>query len=155
MWFYKIDGELESMDKKLYETMVLVDSSVGEKGLPEVIRHVSGLIGRFEGSIERIEKWGERELAYPIEHVKSGIYILFYFRADAAVVSEIRRLLQMSEQVLRFILIKAEEMPPPGEVLFSEEGEVIEVPEDEESEEKVDDASEKADDEAVAANEDN
>ncbi len=113
------------MEKKLYESMFLVDSSVGEEGLPEEIRHITELLGRYEAQVERIEKWGERELAYPIGRIGRGIYILVFFHADAGKVSEIRRVFNLSERVVRFIILKAEDVPPARGSVYSEEGELI------------------------------
>ncbi len=60
------------MEKKLYETMLLVDAGIGDEGIPEIIRHATELMGRYGGEIERVEKWGEGELAYSIAGTTHG-----------------------------------------------------------------------------------
>ena len=116
------------MEKKLYEAMFLVDAKTGDEGLPGMIRHIVELIGRFGGEPERIEKWCEQELAYPIGRTKTGIYLLFYFHAPAENVSDIRRVLNISEQLVRFIILTADSIPHVAGTVFDAEGQVIEVP---------------------------
>ena len=64
------------MALNLYEAMFLVDSARGGSQFSAVVQHISELIERHEGKVERIERWAERKLAYPIKHVEKGIYVL-------------------------------------------------------------------------------
>jgi len=144
------------MKKRLYETMVVADSAQGEEGFAGTIRHVVERIDRCGGQVERIEKWDERELAYPIEDIKRGVYILIYFYADPGGISELRRLMEISEQITRFAILKnEEEIPPATGPVFNEEGVMIEEPGVEESDDEAEepDAEEVEDEEAVSAEE--
>lgn len=113
------------MADNLYEAMFVVDSAVGGSEFPEVIQHIAGLITRHGAKIERIEKWEERKFAYPIKRVKRGIYILVFFRAEGSVIEEMRRLIGLSEQVLRALILRAESMSTVQGELYNEEGEMI------------------------------
>ncbi len=115
------------MERQLYESMFLVDSAIGEDGISEVIRHIKDLLGRFGGEIERVEKWDERQLAYPIERIQAGIYILIHFTAETASLSDIRRVLNISERITRFLILRAESVPPSGGVMYSPDGEILET----------------------------
>ena len=134
------------MGSQLYESMFLMDAAVGEEGIPEAVRHITELLGRFDVRIERIEKWGERELCYPIGKTRNGLYLLFFFHADTEKVSDIRRVLNISEQVVRFIILGADGVPPVCGTVYDEQGNIVEMPgEDAEPDEII--AEEGADDE--------
>ena len=114
------------MATNLYEGRFVVDAAKGGAEFTEAIRYIANLLTRNGAEIERIEKWDERKLAYPVKRVKRGIYILTYFRADGSAISEIRRTIGLSEEVLRVLMVKAE---APGQVkgeLYTPEGELIE-----------------------------
>jgi len=105
--------------------MFLVDSAKGGSEFPEIIRHIANILARAGAQIERIEQWDERKLAYRIKRAKRGIYILVYFRAPGAAISDIRHDVQLSEQLLRVLVLRAEEQTPVQGKLYNTEGEVI------------------------------
>ncbi len=117
------------MAVKLYEAMFIVDASKGGSEFPDVVRLIAEILTRYEGQIERIEKWDERKFAYPIKNVKRGIYILVYFRVDGDAIAEIRRGVELSEDLLRVLILAVEEPSPVAGQLYSPEGEEIAPPE--------------------------
>jgi ribosomal protein S6 len=124
------------LDKKqLYEAMYLADAAKGGEELPSFIEHVVGLLERHGAEIERIEKWDERELAYKIKGVTRGLYILVYFRSDPAAIQDITHSINMSEEILRVQILKAEEMVPLTGEELTKDGEVIVAEEEPEVEE--------------------
>jgi len=114
------------LETNLYEAMFLVDSARGGSQFSAVVRHISELIERHEGEVERIERWAERKLAYPIKHVEKGIYVLVYFRLAPQRVAELRRAVALSEGILRVLILKASGMPQPGEHLYDTDGSRVE-----------------------------
>ncbi len=116
------------MDNRLYEAMFLVDATIGDEGIPEVVKHINQLIKRFDGKLERVEKWDERELVYPVERVNFGIYLLSYFSIDSGKVNDLRRLFNLSEQLVRFVLLKTDDLPPAAGTFYDENGQVVEQP---------------------------
>ncbi len=118
------------MAVKLYEGMFVVDAARGGARFEESVRHIAQLLTRQGAEIERVEKWDERKLAYPIQHVKRGIYILVYFRADGPAITEIRLMTALSEQVLRVLILRVEEPGPVKGQLYSPEGQLLEQPEE-------------------------
>lgn len=119
------------MADNLYEAMFVVDAATGGARFPDAVRHIADLLTRHGAEIERIEKWDERKLAYPIKRVKRGIYILVYFRSDGSAISEMRRMIALSEEVLRSLILKAEEPSAVKGQLFDSEGQLLESPEEE------------------------
>lgn len=116
------------MPDNLYEAMFVVDAAKGGSAFPDTIRHIAGLLTRNGADIQRMERWEERKLAYPIRRVKRGIYILVYFAADGSAIDEIRRAADLSEEVLRVLILRAEQVSPVKGQLYSIEGEEVEAP---------------------------
>lgn len=111
-----------------YEAMFVVDSAKGGSEFAEAVRHISGHLSRHNCQIERIEKWEERKLAFPIKHVKRGIYVLVYFNVDGAAIAELRRDIALSEDILRVLILRAEGQTPVKGELYSPEGELLAQP---------------------------
>ena len=112
----------------LYEAMFVVDAARGGSAVPDIVRHIAGLVTRHEAEIERIELWDERKLAYPIQKAKRGMYFLVYFRADAEAIAELRATIRLSEQILRLLILRAEKPGPVKGQLYTAEGELPETP---------------------------
>ncbi|MBQ7161294.1 MAG: 30S ribosomal protein S6 [Clostridia bacterium] len=95
------------MDKKLqsYETIFVVDVSKGEETVKAVIEKFTSLISA-NGEITQVNDWGKRRLAYPINDRTEGYYTLIYFQAPPAFASELERLYNINENVLRSIVVK-------------------------------------------------
>jgi len=113
------------LSTNLYEAMFVVDSAKGGSKFPDTIRHIAGLLTRHGAEIERMEKWDERKLAYPIKHVRRGIYVLVYFRIDGSAIAELRHMVDLSEEVLRVLILCAEAQNPPKGDLYSPEGQLL------------------------------
>ena len=116
------------MAPDLYEAMFVVDAAKGGSEFPKMIRHIGDLLARQGAAIERMEKWDERKLAYPMKHAKRGIYILVYFQADGSVIPEIRSNVGLSEDLLRVLIVRAEGQSPVRGQLFTPQGEALAQP---------------------------
>ena len=112
----------------LYEAMFVVDSAKGGPQFPDTIRHIADMLQRYGAQIERMELWEERKFAYPIKKVKRGIYILVYFTAGGSAIAEIRSAVGLSEEVLRVLIVRPEQMSPVKGQLYSPEGTLVEAP---------------------------
>lgn len=119
------DVELES---RLYEGMFLIDAAKGGANLPEVVQHIVGLLERHGAKLERIERWAENKLAYSIKQVERGIYLLMYFQGDPTRIDELRHDVQLSEEILRLLVLRAEQMSEPRGQLLTPEGEPAPMP---------------------------
>jgi len=112
----------------LYEGMFVVDAARGGSDFPALVRHIADILTRNEARIERIEKWDERKLAYPIENAKRGIYVLTYFHMDGSAIAELRHMVRLSEDLLRALFLRKERMDPVQGQLYNAEGEEVEAP---------------------------
>jgi small subunit ribosomal protein S6 len=102
---------LETVTKKLYEAMFLVDSALAAQDWDAILDTIKSILERDEAEIVSLQKWAERKLAYPIDHKTRGTYILCYFRADGSRIRNIERTVQLSEHIMRVLILNAEGRP--------------------------------------------
>ncbi len=89
-----------------YETMFIVDVSGGEEATAAVVEKFKSLI-EANGTVESIDEWGKRRLAYPINDMNDGYYVLVNFEAEPSFVAELERIFNITEGVMRSMTIKA------------------------------------------------
>jgi small subunit ribosomal protein S6 len=92
-----------------YELMYIIDTQLEEAPRKELIDRVAALITGNGGEVEKIDEWGKRRLAYPIDYKNEGYYVLVNFSAESELPKEIERVLQISDDVLRYLVIRLEE----------------------------------------------
>ncbi|GHU83673.1 hypothetical protein FACS1894196_3900 [Clostridia bacterium] len=92
-----------------YELMYIIDASLEEAPRRELVERVSALIADNGGTVEKTDEWGKRRLAYPINYKNEGYYVLVNFAAGGDLPREIERVLQISDDVLRYLIVKIEE----------------------------------------------
>lgn len=92
-----------------YEAMFLVSQSVAAD-LAGAVAHINWLLSRAKADILAMRKWDERRLAYEIDKQKRGLYILAYFKAPANLISHLERDCNLSEQVMRVLILRADHL---------------------------------------------
>lgn len=111
---YAHEREVTSLEtgtkKKLYEGMFLVDSAKAGSDWEGINAAIRKILERAEADIISIRKWDDRRLAYEIKHVGRGTYILAYFSVDGQNIQGIEKAVQLSEQILRVLILSAEHM---------------------------------------------
>ncbi|OHB75780.1 MAG: 30S ribosomal protein S6 [Planctomycetes bacterium RBG_16_55_9] len=96
--------------KKLYEGMFLVDSATAGADWDGIIAAIKRILERAEAEIISIRKWDDRRLAYEIKHVARGTYLLTYFRASGEKIQGIEKDVNLSEKILRVLILTAEHL---------------------------------------------
>ena len=89
--------------------MYIIDAALEDAPRKELIEKVSAQIAANGGVVEKVDEWGKRRLAYAINYKTEGYYVLVNFSAESEVPHEMERLLQINEQVLRYLVIRLEE----------------------------------------------
>ena len=92
-----------------YEVMVLIDSVVDERQAPALVDKHLEVITKGGGSIENIDIWGRRRLAYDINKKSEAIYAVVQVTADPATVSEMDRLMTIDEKIVRTKVLRLED----------------------------------------------
>lgn len=89
-----------------YETIFIVRSDLQSDEMNSLIDRYTGIIVSLDGKTVKIEKWGKRRLAYPIEKMQDGVYVRIDYVAMHKVVIEMERNFKIDDNVLRFQTVK-------------------------------------------------
>jgi len=92
-----------------YELMVILDPEIDERTVAPSLDKFLGVIRNDGGTIENVDIWGRRRLAYEIQKKSEGIYAVVNFTATSAATQELDRQLNLSEQIMRTKVLRAEE----------------------------------------------
>ena len=92
-----------------YELMVILNPEIDERQVGVNLDKFLKVITTDGGTIENIDIWGKRRLAYEIQKKNEGIYAVVNFTATAATTQELDRQLNLSEQIMRTKVLRAEE----------------------------------------------
>lgn len=90
-----------------YETIFIIDSTKTEEETVALIDKFKSLI-EANGEIESVDEWGRRRLAYPINDLTEGYYVLVNFKAKPEFPAELERVFGITDGILRQITIKKE-----------------------------------------------
>jgi small subunit ribosomal protein S6 len=89
-----------------YEIMVILDPNLEERTVAPSLDTYLNVIRNAGGSVEKLDVWGRRRLAYEIKKKAEGIYAVIDLRATPAAVAELDRQLRLNESVLRTKVIR-------------------------------------------------
>ncbi len=93
------------MSANNYETMVVFSVAKGEEAAQPLLEKFKGMI-EANGTLESVDEWGKRKLAYPIEDELEGYYVLFNYQAEPEFPAELDRVFKITDGVLRSLIIK-------------------------------------------------
>ncbi len=102
---------------KTYELMLIADPAIASKEWDRVEDEIQKTLTRYGATILSLKKWGERKLAYKLKRQQRGTYVLVYFQSPADGISKIVADLELSETILRALVLqlkgefKEKEMP--------------------------------------------
>ncbi|BDZ64623.1 30S ribosomal protein S6 [Agromyces mangrovi Wang et al. 2018] len=92
-----------------YELMVILDPSIDERTVAPSLDKFLNVIRTDGGTVDNVDIWGKRRLAYEINKKSEGIYAVVDFTAESATTNELDRQLNLSEAVMRTKVLRAEE----------------------------------------------
>ncbi len=90
--------------------MVVLDPTLDEAAIEALNTRIQGMITQRGGSMDNVESWGRKRLAYPIGRYRDGVYILSRFKMPPNAAAEIERALKLTESVIRHLLVRAEDL---------------------------------------------
>ena len=93
-----------------YELGVVVRADLEDENFQAEMTRVKGLIERFDGTIDKVDEWGRRKLAYPIQKLTEGMYTFITFTSPATTPREVESRLRLMENVLRFLIVRKDEI---------------------------------------------
>ena len=91
-----------------YETLYIIDPSKGEEGTAELVSQFKELV-EAHGTLESLDEWGTRKLAYPINDIGEGYYVLMNFTAVPEFPAELDRVFKITDGIMRSLIICKDE----------------------------------------------
>ncbi|MGO1401574.1 MAG: 30S ribosomal protein S6 [Flaviflexus sp.] len=94
------------MDKRQYELMIILDPEVDERNLEPALEKLLKVVIDDGGSIENVDIWGKRRLAYEIQKKTEGVYVVIDMTTTSATAQELDRQLGLNESIMRTKLLR-------------------------------------------------
>ena len=117
---------------RMYEGLFLIDNAHANTEWDNVVKHIHDILQKNGAETLKTEKWGEKKLAYKIKSHKRGTYLLVHFNAKNSAIATIRRDFQLSDYIIRFLIIKddkIEDLCQIGAVVPVAEKDIDKIPE--------------------------
>ncbi len=113
----------------LYESMILFDNAVVREDWKKAKSVIVDAVAKHGGTVTTSRRWDERRLAYPIKNKNRATFVLCYLDIPGASLPGLRREFELSERVLRYLLLRVDEIPATEhELTTAEEAEGFSVP---------------------------
>ncbi len=113
-----------------YELIMIFDPAAGEEKIGAFVARIEEKVKAAKGEVEKTEKWGVRKLASMMKKAKrliNGYYVLIRFSSPSSLPAELKSFLKVSENVIRYFLSRAVEIPPAMERVESKPVEAVNV----------------------------
>ena len=94
--------------KATYESVLVVSTTLGDEGVAAMVQKFKELI-ETHGTLNNVDEWGKRRLAYLINKEAEGFYVLYNFTCGAEFPAELDRIYKITDGVLRSLIIKKED----------------------------------------------
>ena len=89
-----------------YEMLYILDNDLSDEMKEKLINKFNDIIVNANGTIDTVDKWGTKKLAYDINYKSEGYYVLINFKAQSDLPNELERVLRITDGVVRFIVLK-------------------------------------------------
>ena len=89
-----------------YETLYVIKPDLEDEVRAALIQKFSAIITDNGGEVESVDEWGKRKLAYAIDYISEGYYVLVNFKANAELPAELERNFRINDNVMRYMVIK-------------------------------------------------
>ena len=91
-----------------YEAMLIINPAVGEEAIAAVVERFKSLIEK-NGNLAEVDEWGTRRLAYEINHINEGYYVLISFNSTPDLPAEVERIANITDGVIRSLVVCKDE----------------------------------------------
>ncbi|HXC92508.1 MAG TPA: 30S ribosomal protein S6 [Geobacteraceae bacterium] len=91
---------------RMYETIYIVKPDLADEENKALTARINEVIEKMNGEVRKLEDWGIRKLAYPIEKLARGRYMYLRSDGDAALIAELERRLRLDDRVIRYQSVK-------------------------------------------------
>ena len=88
-----------------YELVYVIDTTLDDDARKAVMDRFHGMLESLGGKVEKVEEWGKRRLAYPINYKTEGYYVLMTFVSGPAFPRELDRKLRIADGIMRSLIV--------------------------------------------------
>lgn len=94
---------------RIYEELFIVRPDASEEEIDAYVEQIKQIITGAKGTVDKVDKWGVRKLAYRVNKRTEGYYVLILFTSNPEVVREIERRMRVTDIVMKFITVRVDE----------------------------------------------
>ncbi len=94
---------------RIYEELFIIKPESTEEEIDQVIETMKGVVSAAGGTVDKVDKWGKRRLAYRVNKHREGSYVLMQFSAGSQTVKEFERRLRVTDSVIKFLTVRIDE----------------------------------------------
>lgn len=88
-----------------YESVIIINPNADEEKLKLLVQKFTDLINN-DGKMEKVDELGKKRLAYEVKNHKEGYYVVFNFTSNPKAIAEIERIYRITDDIIKFIVIK-------------------------------------------------
>ncbi len=97
------------MSDRTYEILFVADPNLGEPEVDALAAQVQGFVEKDGGTLQKMEKWGKKRLAYVVGRHREGSYVLLVVDGTGAMVKEVERRLKVTDGIIRYLTVRVDE----------------------------------------------
>jgi small subunit ribosomal protein S6 len=94
---------------RIYEELFIAKPDAPDEEVDAFIEQMKTIVSNAGGTVDKVDKWGKRKLAYRVDKYREGAYVLFQFTSEAEAVKEFERRLRVSDLVIKFLTVRIDE----------------------------------------------
>ena len=94
---------------RIYEELFIVKPDAPDEEVDQFVEQLRTQLTTAGATVDKIDKWGKRRLAYRVDKYREGAYVLFQFTAGPEAVKELERRLRVSDIVLKFLTVRIDQ----------------------------------------------
>src|SRR5208283_1347145 len=94
---------------RVYEELFILKPDSPEEEVDGFVESIKHVITSGQGTVDKVDKWGVRKLAYRLQKYNEGLYVLVQFSSSPELVKEVERRLRVADGVIKFITVRIDE----------------------------------------------
>jgi small subunit ribosomal protein S6 len=94
---------------RIYEELFIVKPDAPDEEVDQYVEQLRTQLTSLGATVDKVDKWGKRRLAYRVDKYREGTYVLFQFSAEPETVKELERRLRVSDLVLKFLTVRIDQ----------------------------------------------
>lgn len=94
---------------KAYEVLYIIRPELDDEAVAAIVDRFSEVVTTNGGADVSVDKWGKRRLAYEIDDLREGYYVLMNFNGEARTAQEVERVMKISDPIVRFLTIRKDD----------------------------------------------